>query len=220
MANVKPFVLPDAKSWLARIYIYGLRSTSTNISEHENLCHFTQVIFAGLVEGLYLVKRGWKGIFRPFQIVSILMMVAVLGSALFFEKTTFPVVVGVSLYGLFSLFGTTIILGEYLAEGDGEDRFLLIISWLWGGLVLLVAGFIMIGIAFFESGQQKIADRPQRAVEEKPRKVSKTLEFIATLYRGFHARVCLPVAFGFDLKKAVWGRKETVWCDAPKEANE
>ncbi|MEK7611264.1 MAG: hypothetical protein AAB486_02700 [Patescibacteria group bacterium] len=208
MANVAPFVLPDANSWLARIYIYGLKKTYTRVPEQENFCHFWRVIlFWAPIEWLYQTQRGWRGLLRPFQVFSLLIFAAALFVlTLIAAEGTGGGFVVLVCYGLVGIFGATAFWEDELEQRTSGLRFGLLFSWVWGSLLLAIVVLVLLVMAIGHLLKMTFPGRESRV--KKADKPSKTWEFVGRLIAQLHERVCPPVIFEFNLYEAVWGRKE------------
>lgn len=217
MSDVTPFVLPDAKSWLARIYVYWLKTTHADIPRQENFCHFWRVILIWApLEWLYMTKRGWRGMLRPYTVLALALFMGVIAGLALAAGTSVGVweMIVWMAYGLIGVFGAAAFYEEELDAHDGNLRWGLMCSGFWGVLLLGIVGVVLAAMSCDEwwkkrSRSSKPARKPKR--EKRP---SETAEFIWRLLGQIHARICPPVEFDFDLAKAAGRRKESEdWLD-------
>ncbi len=218
MADVTPFVLPDARSWLARIYVYWLKVTNSRIPRQENFCHFWRVILIWApLEWLYMTKRGWRGWLRPYEFLALIPPLALyVWLILFTGKFVVEATAVVVVYGLAGMIGMTAIFQEELDKRDLYLRLGLYVAWAWGAffLALIVVWFVVMGIGVLWNKRPRSEPQPPR--EKKP---SETWEFICRLWEQVHPRICPPVEFKFDIWQATGRKKRDERWDPRLEEN-
>lgn len=206
MTDVKPFVVSDPNSWVARAYIYYLKVTDAPILAQEYFCHFSRaVVFWATLEWLFLTKRGWRGILRPYEVLALILYAAVVAVfALAVGDGDWWGVTAWVAYGLIGVFGTAAFFEEELESHDSRSlRLGLVFSGVWGSLLLALV-VMMLAIIWCDHWRD---EHPRSSQPKREKKPSETWEFLRRLFGQIHARVCPPVEFKFDLWQAT-GRKE------------
>lgn len=209
---VKPFVLPDAESFVARVYIYWLKTTGAEIPGRENFCHFWRVVLLWApLEWISTTKRGWRGILRPLQLLALLPLVLFEWLVIFSSETHVLSVelIGYAIYALVGIIFTNLWFFEELEGGKkvGTARILVTFGSFWGGLLLVLAMIVGSVYLFWTKIGQPLGKGISAAFPKRSKKIKRgpsvTGEFFRRVFNQAHDRVCPPVLFDFDLHRAV-----------------